>query len=277
MSFAPSWLGFALATSNGRDWKRDRLDNPFGLDSMARQEPVRLGPSQAKKLRQLVEEVKRLRHSTFLDDLEQQWAYALDVRDVIVQLQALAPPLLHRDLASRLEALDVYEVNDSSSAFTAMATIKAVIPAIEDALAVNGAPDWTNQIDDDELRDLLLELYGALNADYRVLAAIGARTAFDRAFVLKGADPDDNFKKKRAGLKGRGVISDEEDQSLTTLIEAGHAAAHRAWKPDSRTLLTLVKGLEAFLYRTLVQPPEVNAIGVAVPRRAQRQKETQDS
>ena len=324
----------------------------------------KLGPSQEAKLRQLLDEIKRSEWSVPFEEFEQEYAYTLSVREVLVQLQTLAPPLLPNGTASRLASLDA---NDLWSASRAMAAIDAIVPTIEDALAhnvvtrgeaqenrtghcpqcgadrnarvlsseesvravdqdpsgtflhdvfrilkclgcdvlyvqkdshfspemalewnpvtgqteptpifntthwppptVRSIPDWASQLPDGELRELLSEIYGALDADHRILAAIGTRTAFDRAFVLKGADPNHNFREKQARLRVRGVISEEEQKVLTRLIEAGHAAAHRAWKPDLATLLTLVKGLEAFLYRTLVQAPEVDAASKAVPLR----------
>ena len=47
-----------------------------------------------------------------------------------------------------------------------------------------------------ELREVLQEVYGALNADYRILAAIGARTALDRTLVLFKAPEADGFAQK---------------------------------------------------------------------------------
>lgn len=343
---------------------------------MTMHEARTLGPAQEKKLRDLITEIKNSSFTVSFDELEQQWAYALSVRDIVVQLQTLALPILQGDAASRLSSLSV-DVDDFTSASGALATIDALIPAIEDLLsrtdkpdtgsrgictghcpqcradrnarvlaseksvrvvdpdpggtfvrdvfrilgclgcdalyvqkeshfspemalewnpvteqteptpnlntthwpqpAVHDRPDWATQLPDGELRELLSELYGALDADYRVLAAIGTRTAFDRAFVLKGADPNQNFQEKQACLKARGVISEEEQQLLTRLIEAGHAAAHRAWKPDLETLLTLVKGLEAFLYRTLVQAPEIDAVSRAVPLRTPARKRDKPS
>src|SRR3546814_1940208 len=41
-------------------------------------------------------------------------------------------------------------------------------------------PDWLNRIPDEILRNLLDEVYEALDADSPLLAAFGARTAIDR-------------------------------------------------------------------------------------------------
>lgn len=56
------------------------------------------------------------------------------------------------------------------------------------ALVERNPPKWVNNIEmaDEALGNLLSEMYSALNNDLRVLAAIGARTAFDRSSELLG-------------------------------------------------------------------------------------------
>ena len=137
------------------------------------------------------------------------------------------------------------------------------------------APDWAQQLDDVTLRDLLREVYGALNAGHRVLAAIGARTALERAMVLNGAEKTSNFKEKRKELRDKGVIGEHEFKTLFTLVDAGSAAAHRGWKPKPEELTTLIDGMEDFLRRTLVLKSAVNAINV--PPRVLRPKKSHGS
>jgi hypothetical protein len=52
-------------------------------------------------------------------------------------------------------------------------------------------PHWLSTIHeaDQALGDLLMEMYDAVAADLRVLAAIGLRTVFDRASEFLGVDP----------------------------------------------------------------------------------------
>ena len=137
------------------------------------------------------------------------------------------------------------------------------------------APDWVHQLDDVTLQDLLREVYGALNASHRVLAAIGARTALDRAMVLNGAEEASGFGTKIGQLREVGVISEHENQMLSKLTDAGNAAAHRGWKPQPEELTTLIDGMEDFLRRTLVLKSAVNAINV--PPRVLRPKKSQGS
>jgi hypothetical protein len=137
------------------------------------------------------------------------------------------------------------------------------------------APDWVRQLDDRRLRNLLREVYGAVNAGHRVLAAIGTRTALDCAMVLNGAKETSDFKGKRKELRDKGVIGEHEFETLFKLVDAGSAAAHRAWMPKPEELTTLIDGMESFLHRTLVLKSAVNAIDT--PPRVPRPKKSRGS
>jgi Domain of unknown function (DUF4145) len=131
-------------------------------------------------------------------------------------------------------------------------------------------PDWLDQLEDGTLRGLLDEVYGALDADHRVLAAIGARTALDRAMVLNGATDACGFAEKLDELKNAGLISQQEKDILIVLTDAGGAAAHRGWQPDAKKLSTIMDGAEAFIHRALVMSAAVAAMKEQVPKRPKR-------
>jgi hypothetical protein len=133
-------------------------------------------------------------------------------------------------------------------------------------------PDWLDEVKDEGLRNLLEEVYAALDADQRVLAAIGTRTVLDRAMVLRGADEAPSFAEKLKELKEAGVIGQHEKDILEVLTDAGSAAAHRGWRPTPHQLTTIMDGTETFLYRALILGDAVTAMKGKVPERAKRQK-----
>ena len=135
-------------------------------------------------------------------------------------------------------------------------------------------PTWEDELNDTELQDLLKETHGALDSGFLVLAAIGARTALDRALILKGANRAHGLARKLKELEKSGVITREEHQLLSVLTEAGNAAAHASWKPDLDELISLVRGVEIFIQRAFIQKIEVAKLKKGVPPRAQRQKKT---
>jgi hypothetical protein len=131
-------------------------------------------------------------------------------------------------------------------------------------------PNWIHKIDDAPLKILLDEIYQALNTDQRVLAAMGARTALDRAMVLVGAPEAAGFREKLQKLKRDQVISQQEEGTLLTLTDAGSAAAHRGWRPEANVLATIMDGVEAFLNRSLIIHRDVEAMRKDVPTRPKR-------
>ncbi len=130
-------------------------------------------------------------------------------------------------------------------------------------------PDWLYELDDQSLRGLLNEVYGALDADHCVLAAIGIRTVLEQVMVSEGADPAPSFQEKLKELKEKGVIGKSE-KALEQLIDAGNAAAHRNWKPTPEKLTTLFDGMESFLHRFLVLKKKAGEI--KPPSRPERPK-----
>ena len=133
-------------------------------------------------------------------------------------------------------------------------------------------PEWLYKLDDPDLRHVLNEVYKAFDADLHVLAAIGARTALDRAFVLQGAQEASWFYEKLNDLVKKGIINDNEKSLLETLTDAGSAAAHRGWKPEPEQLTTLIDAMETFLKRVFVTETEVKTIKEDIPPRPKRQK-----
>lgn len=115
-------------------------------------------------------------------------------------------------------------------------------------------PEWTESIgiNDDTLGQLLLETYTALDNDLRVLAAVGARTTFDRATEVLEIDPAIPFDAKLDVLFEVGEIGQRERETLSTLTDAGNAAAHRGWRPSCRELDLIMSVLEGFLHRCFV-------------------------
>ena len=58
-------------------------------------------------------------------------------------------------------------------------------------------------------------------------AAIGARTAFDRATEKLGIEPSLTFAEKLEKAKSDGLVGTNERNALEVMISAGSAAAHR--------------------------------------------------
>jgi len=130
-------------------------------------------------------------------------------------------------------------------------------------------PSWFHEIScvDATLGSLFDDIYVALNNDLGVLAAIGIRTAFDRASDLLNVEKEQTFGEKLTELVESGWIGSSEKDVLELLTDAGSAAAHRGWKPTPRQLDTIMSIFESFLQRNMILGPEAKKLRQNVPKR----------
>ncbi|MGH7058769.1 MAG: DUF4145 domain-containing protein [Stellaceae bacterium] len=119
-----------------------------------------------------------------------------------------------------------------------------------------------------ELATLLHELYAALDNNLQILSTIGIRTVFDCASQLLGCHPNQSLPEKLKELTAGNKISGEEKEILSTLTDAGSAAAHRGWKPTQADINSLMEALEHFLHRTFVLKHELRRVKKNIPPRA---------
>jgi len=127
-------------------------------------------------------------------------------------------------------------------------------------------PKWVHNIEegDRDLGSLLSEMYAALNNDLRVLAAIGARTAFDRSSEILGVDPSLTFRDKLNELVTLGKVSKDERDTLSVLVDASSAAAHRGWRPKPEAINTMLDVVETFLHRSFILGDGIKKLKAAV-------------
>jgi hypothetical protein len=123
--------------------------------------------------------------------------------------------------------------------------------------------DWT-------LYQLLQETYQALNDGLQITTALGMRTAFDRASELLGIDPALPFAKKLDELQKQGLIGAHEKDALSVLVDAGSAAAHRAWRPSVEQLRTMIAIIEPFLHRSFIGTEAAKRLKEKVPPKPRR-------
>ena len=108
-------------------------------------------------------------------------------------------------------------------------------------------PDWYNELPE-KLRSVLDELYIALHADIRYLSAVAARTCLDMSICEKIGDIG-TFKDKINKLETDDYITAAERELVEAVTEAGHASAHRGYKPDKKDLDSVIAILESLLYK----------------------------
>jgi hypothetical protein len=135
-------------------------------------------------------------------------------------------------------------------------------------------PTWIVGLEktDEQLINILGEMYAAYSGGLYILAAQGLRTALDRATEVLGIDPAKTFEEKLDALKSGGWIGDTERDVLGVVTDAGNAAAHRGWSPDEHELRPLLSALELFLQRAFLVGRKPLELKQAIPPKPLRRK-----
>lgn len=111
------------------------------------------------------------------------------------------------------------------------------------------------------------ETYCAYDNDLRILCVSGIRTALDRLFTLSDISPDLPYARRVAAFKEKKRISPEFADAVDVMIEAGHAAIHRNWRPSEVHTSELLGYLDKLVEYCLF-PPEgasVDALKKLIP------------
>jgi hypothetical protein len=152
------------------------------------------------------------------------------------------------------EDVDYYYEQDGSTGGTYNETLN-----YWPALSKRKRPDWMSEagVDADNvdaLDEALVELYGALDNDLHMLAAIGIRTTYDIASELLGIDSNLTFAKKLQALIDAGHIGKVDKDRIETMVDAGSASVHSGWRPNPNELETMMDILEHFIDEAFVAP-----------------------
>lgn len=134
------------------------------------------------------------------------------------------------------------------------------------------SPVWMNAFhfglnkEEEFVYELLLEIYSALQNNQPRLAAMGVRALLEHVMIAKVGDQG-TFAKNLAIFESKGFVSRIQREYLETLLQAGHAAMHRAYKPSQPDLITLVDIAESIIEIVYLQGVSVEILKKRVPER----------
>lgn len=101
-----------------------------------------------------------------------------------------------------------------------------------------------------DIRRVMREIYRCLGADTCVLPMMGLRTVLD-LLIVEQVEDTGTFAQKLERLQTKGVISERNRNVLEAALDAGNAAAHRAWAPklvQVHSVLDIVENLLQSVY-----------------------------
>lgn len=135
-------------------------------------------------------------------------------------------------------------------------------------------PAWVSSVAkiDRQLGDILDETYVAYDNRSFILTSVGLRTALDRATEVLKIDAEKSFAQKLTDLQSGGWIGETERQVLEVVVDAGSAAAHRAWSPDAHEVAQLLSAMEIFLQKAFIVGTKALSLKATIPAKPPRSK-----
>lgn len=133
-------------------------------------------------------------------------------------------------------------------------------------------PDWFNELwlelgtNDEFVEPLLREIYVALQHNLPSLAAMGVRSLLEKIMVSKTGDQG-SFINNIAVFEQHGYVSRIQRERLEAILDAGHAAIHRTFKPSNKDVITLVDLTEHIVETVYLHEAKVIALKKRVPPR----------
>lgn len=132
-------------------------------------------------------------------------------------------------------------------------------------------PRWMEKLgeSDEAVAELLEEIFSALQADNRRLATMGARCVLD-CLISKKVGEGRSFREGLELLVQNHNMTPEERTVLEAGLDAGHAAAHRNYRPNVEDLGRVMNIVEHLTERFLVLPGEAEELNKTTPPKPSR-------
>jgi hypothetical protein len=127
-------------------------------------------------------------------------------------------------------------------------------------------PEWWPELKDEFVRDLLQEVYVALQQNLPSLATMGVRSLLEKVMISKTGDQG-SFGKNITEFEKLGYVSRIQRERLETILDAGHAAIHRTFTPSTEDIITLVDFTEHIVETVYLHEGKVEKLKKRVPPR----------
>jgi hypothetical protein len=140
-------------------------------------------------------------------------------------------------------------------------------------------PTWISDLtilflfDDDKtfITDLMHELYICIQNDCRRSATMAVRALLEQVMINKIGDQG-SFGKNISEFQAKGYISTLHQKYLETVIDVGHAAMHRAYKPAKQDLIALVNIAESVIEAVYINEHRADGLKKRIPQKASNRK-----
>ena len=117
------------------------------------------------------------------------------------------------------------------------------------------------------LSELLNEIYQTVDGGQHRLAVMGIRALLEQVMIAKVGDLK-SFKEKLDAFHSKGFISLIQRNALSEIVEVGHAATHRGFKPTDEELNLTLDIVETIFGTIYHHDQELKNLTKRVPSRA---------
>lgn len=129
--------------------------------------------------------------------------------------------------------------------------------------AFHQQPQWTIHLPF-ATRDLLRSVYTVMSGNGSRLACMGIRTLLDD-LILERVGDCGTFKEKLERMVSGGHLTPDDRRVLDAVLELGHAATHRSYKPPIEQLRDALIIVEGLLHRFYIVPKTLGKVTKGVP------------
>jgi hypothetical protein len=138
--------------------------------------------------------------------------------------------------------------------------------------ALRRKPEWVSELTrrhlfgpgENIIVDLINEIYICVQNDCRRAACMAIRALLEHVMIDKVGD-NGSFAKNIAEFQTKGLISTTQKQFLETVIQAGHASMHRAYKPSKREIVALVNITESVIESSYMNEHRASELKKVIP------------
>lgn len=122
-----------------------------------------------------------------------------------------------------------------------------------------------------QIKELMREVYTAIQNGLSRLAAMGIRAALDATMANKVGDHG-NFTVTTDAFAAAGYLSVRQRDHIDSLLGAGNAAVHRGWEPTAADLGTLLDIVESTIEVSFLHDEAASSLKRRVPPKPPIQK-----
>ena len=137
-------------------------------------------------------------------------------------------------------------------------------------------PRWVHQFglfskSEESISELMHEINVALQNNAPQLATMGIRALLEIVMIDKVGDKG-SFSANIKAFKEAGYISSKQEEVIKPILEAGHAAMHRGYKPDKQDVVQLMDVTESIIETIYINESKIQSLTSKIPSRPPKQK-----